>query len=74
MIETVLGAIEAEDLGITSMHEHVMADSSRLQRPGMHPAPDEDRVTMSVLGYLLSSAMGATSVHDSSPDELEYLL
>jgi phosphotriesterase-related protein len=52
MIETVLGAIEAEDLGITSMHEHVMADSSRLQRPGMHPAPDEDRVTMSVLGYL----------------------
>jgi len=52
MIETVLGAIAADDLGLTSMHEHVLADSSRLQRPGRQPAPEQDQVTMSVLGYL----------------------
>jgi phosphotriesterase-related protein len=51
MIETVLGPIAADELGLTSMHEHVLADSSRLQRPGRPPAP-EQQVSMSVLGYL----------------------
>ncbi|MGA1837421.1 hypothetical protein VD659_10860 [Herbiconiux sp. 11R-BC] len=52
MIETVLGPIEAHRLGATSMHDHVLADSSRLRRPGSQPAPAEERVSMSTLGYL----------------------
>jgi phosphotriesterase-related protein len=52
VIETVLGPVEAADLGLTSMHEHVLADSSRLWRPGRPPAPAGDRVTMELLGYL----------------------
>lgn len=39
MIETVLGPMEATDLGPTSMHDHVLADSARLQRPGEQPPP-----------------------------------
>lgn len=39
MIETVLGPIPATALGPTSMHDHVLADSARLQRPGEQPLP-----------------------------------
>ena len=39
MIETVLGALPAAALGPTSMHDHVLADSARLQRPGEQPPP-----------------------------------
>ncbi len=39
MIETVLGPAAAEALGPTSMHDHVLADSARLQRPGEQPPP-----------------------------------
>ncbi len=39
MIETVLGPISAAALGLTSMHDHVLADSARLQRPGEQPSP-----------------------------------
>jgi phosphotriesterase-related protein len=52
VIETVLGAIHPDELGVTSMHDHLLADSSRLQRPGTQPAPVGDRVTMELLGYL----------------------
>jgi phosphotriesterase-related protein len=34
------------------MHDHVLADSSRLQRDGDQPAPPEDHVVMQNLGYL----------------------
>lgn len=39
MIETVLGALPAAALGATSMHDHLLADSARLQRPGEQPPP-----------------------------------
>ncbi|WP_082822808.1 hypothetical protein [Microbacterium sp. T32] len=39
MIETVLGPVPAAALGPTSMHDHVLADSARLQRPGEQPPP-----------------------------------
>ncbi|WP_424708072.1 hypothetical protein [Microbacterium sp. SLBN-111] len=39
MIETVLGPVPAATLGPTSMHDHVLADSARLQRPGEQPPP-----------------------------------
>ncbi|UFS58655.1 phosphotriesterase family protein [Subtercola endophyticus] len=52
MIETVLGPIPGHSLGVTSMHDHVLADSSRLQRAGTLPAPADERVTMQNLGYL----------------------
>ena len=52
MIETVLGPIDAATLGVTSMHDHVLADSSRLQRAGTQPAPTDERVTIENLGYL----------------------
>lgn len=39
MIETVLGPVAAEALGPTSMHDHVLADSARLQRDGEQPPP-----------------------------------
>lgn len=52
MIETVLGSVEPSLWGATSFHDHVLADSSRLQRPGMPPGPTSDRVTIEDLGYL----------------------
>ncbi|MFI5953277.1 phosphotriesterase [Cryptosporangium sp. NPDC051539] len=52
MIETVLGPLSAAGLGVTSMHDHVLADSSRLHRPGRGPAPAGDKVTVEMLGHL----------------------
>ncbi|MFD5316631.1 hypothetical protein [Streptomyces sp. NPDC127098] len=52
MIETVLGAIPAERLGVTSMHDHVLSDASALRRDGAPPGPSADRVVPETLGYL----------------------
>jgi phosphotriesterase-related protein len=52
MIETVLGPIDATDLGATSMHDHLVIDSRGLQAPAREPIPDERRVTMENLGFL----------------------
>lgn len=52
MIQTVLGPIEADQLGVTSMHDHLLADSSRLQREGMSPGPETEVMTASTTGYL----------------------
>ncbi|MEU6642583.1 hypothetical protein ABZ863_08525 [Saccharomonospora sp. NPDC046836] len=52
MIETVLGPIPAERLGVTSMHDHVLSDASRLRRDGAEPGPTADRVVPETLGYL----------------------
>lgn len=57
MIETVLGPIPAEDLGATCMHDHVLSDSSALQRPGRGPAPASDRVSTQALGWLRWNAL-----------------
>jgi len=52
VIETVHGAIRADELGATSMHDHLLADASRLQRPGAQPAPAGDRVSPETVAYL----------------------
>jgi phosphotriesterase-related protein len=52
VIETVRGPIPAERLGATSMHEHLLADASRLQRPGAEPAPPGERVSPETVAYL----------------------
>lgn len=52
MIETVLGPIPAERLGVTSMHDHVLSDASALRRDGAPPGPSSDRVSPETLGYL----------------------
>lgn len=52
MIETVTGAIPADMLGVTCMHDHLRADASRLRRDGAAPAPLADRVSIETLGYL----------------------
>jgi phosphotriesterase-related protein len=44
VIETVLGPIPAEQLGPTSMHEHVLSDASALGIPRRPGAPDADDV------------------------------
>lgn len=57
MIETVLGPIAADDLGPTSMHDHVLGDASGLYRAGSMPAPGLDRVSLANLGYLRWNAL-----------------
>lgn len=52
MIETVLGPIRADELGVTCMHDHLLSDSSRLQRPGAEPRPAHEEVRLDTLGYL----------------------
>lgn len=59
MIETVLGPIPADLLGATSMHDHVLADSSSLQHPGASSAPDLDRIDVQSLGYLRWNALAS---------------
>ncbi|RBM06285.1 phosphotriesterase [Streptomyces sp. PT12] len=52
MIETVLGPIPAERLGVTSMHDHVLSDASALRRDGSAPGPSGDRVGPGTIGHL----------------------
>lgn len=59
MIETVLGPIDPGALGRTSMHDHVLADASRLQHPGAVPAPGVEPVRSSSLGYLRWNALAS---------------
>ncbi|MGP6170092.1 hypothetical protein ACTU6V_02650 [Microbacterium sp. A204] len=59
MIQTVRGPIAADELGTTSMHDHVLSDSSRLRRAGSEPAPDDAGVRMETLGYLRWNALAS---------------
>jgi phosphotriesterase-related protein len=52
VIQTVLGEIPAAQLGITSMHDHLVADSRMLQAPAPEAAPADQRVTIENLGFL----------------------
>lgn len=52
MIETVLGPIDASELGACSMHDHLVADATMLHAPSREPAPESDRVCIENLGYL----------------------
>jgi phosphotriesterase-related protein len=62
-IHTVLGPIEASELGPTTMHEHLLSDLRLWSRPSAEPPPDGDRVHPGVLGYLRWNAL-------SMPDNL----
>lgn len=52
MIETVLGPIPAERLGVASMHDHLVADARMLAAPAREPLPADERVTIENLGFL----------------------
>ncbi|HET8757209.1 MAG TPA: phosphotriesterase [Solirubrobacteraceae bacterium] len=52
MIQTVLGPIGADQLGVTSMHEHLLADARVLQAPAREPLPESHGVTIENLGFL----------------------
>jgi phosphotriesterase-related protein len=52
MIETALGPIPPEQLGITSMNENMLSDSSTLLRPSREPMPAIEKVTLENLGFL----------------------
>ncbi|WP_067682989.1 phosphotriesterase family protein [Nocardia miyunensis] len=58
MIETVLGPIEAAEVGVTSMHEHLLADARVLTAPAREPLPADRRVTMANLGFLRWNLLG----------------
>ncbi|MGX6446614.1 phosphotriesterase family protein [Patulibacter sp. S7RM1-6] len=52
MIQTVLGPIPAEELGRTSMHEHLLSDARVLHAPAREGTPEDPRVRMENLGFL----------------------
>jgi phosphotriesterase-related protein len=52
VIHTVLGPIDAADLGATSMHDHLISDARVLHAPAREPAPAGDTVTIENLGFL----------------------
>ena len=39
MVQTVLGPIKPEELGVTHTHEHLLADLSHWGEPPKRPAP-----------------------------------
>jgi phosphotriesterase-related protein len=51
-IYTVLGPIDAQELGPTSMHEHLLCDGRVWCRPSDEAPPAYPRVTMENLGYV----------------------
>ena len=52
-IETVLGPIDVQALGPTSMHEHVFIDATVWHEPPpVHDPPPSDEVDMKSIGYL----------------------
>jgi phosphotriesterase-related protein len=51
-VYTVLGPIEAPELGMTSMHEHLLCDGRVWCRPSEEEMPKHPRVTMENLGYV----------------------
>jgi phosphotriesterase-related protein len=52
VINTVLGPIGAGELGVTSMHEHLLLDARILHAPSREPPPDDPRVTLENLGFV----------------------
>jgi phosphotriesterase-related protein len=57
-IHTVLGPIDASELGPTSMHEHLLSDLRVWSKPSAEqPPPDADRVHPGNLGYVRWNAL-----------------
>jgi phosphotriesterase-related protein len=51
-IHTVLGPIASDELGPTSMHEHLWSDANALRTAPREPYPDDSRVTIENLGFI----------------------
>ncbi len=51
-IHTVLGPIAPDELGLTSMHEHLFLDAGCLYIPTPDSLPDDEPVSMHNLGFL----------------------
>lgn len=51
-IYTVLGPIDPEELGMTSMHEHLFIDARVWTRPSAEEPPASGKVSMETLGYV----------------------
>jgi phosphotriesterase-related protein len=63
-IHTVLGPIEPDQLGPTSMHEHLLSDLRVWSKPSAEAPPEgADKVHPGILGYLRWNAL-------SLPDNL----
>jgi phosphotriesterase-related protein len=58
MIQTVLGPIPAGDLGVTSMNEHLVADSAKFLRPAREPVPETDVMAIENLGFVRWNFLG----------------
>lgn len=58
MIHTVLGAVDAADLGTVSMHEHLLTDASALVRRGVQDLDADQPVTSELAGALRWSQLG----------------
>src|SRR5918998_6480775 len=57
-IHTVLGPIARDELGPTSMHEHILSDLRVWSKPSAEERPpDADRVHPGILGYLRWNAL-----------------
>jgi phosphotriesterase-related protein len=68
VIETVLGPIEAERLGPTSMHEHLLSDASGLRIPADPDGPVDD-VVLGDAGLAVEElGLTAAAWRASSPD------
>ncbi|PWB96013.1 phosphotriesterase [Homoserinimonas hongtaonis] len=52
MIETALGPVERDALGVVSMHEHLRADASALHRPGVEELDADAPVCIELAGAL----------------------
>lgn len=75
MIQTVLGPVDPALVRRVDFHEHLLADSSGLQRPGVESTPLDERVTLENLGYLRWNCLGlADNLRlDSIEDAVEEL-
>jgi phosphotriesterase-related protein len=75
-IHTVLGPIDAADLGPTSMHEHILSDLRVWSKPSAEePPPGADKVHPGILGYLRWNALAVPDnlVLEDPQDAIEEL-
>jgi phosphotriesterase-related protein len=75
MIETVLGPVPAEELGVVSTNEHVLTDSRHLLRPTREGGAIQGPIRPEILGDLRWSWMSLADnlTLDSEPDAIAEL-
>ncbi len=82
MIQTVCGAIKPEELGFTSMHEHLLCDFTEMMKLSIEPAARAqiDRIPASMLELnmqnlpSLRSGMGSFSKDCASLYDMDYMV